>query len=320
MNAETSRRMHLITLLDWDSGRIRDVLALAHELKARARNGTLEPVLERKTLALLFEKASMRTRVSFEVAMTELGGHVTYLSRDDVNLGVREPVKDGARVLARYVDGIAARVYAHETVRELAAHSSVPVINALSERAHPCQALADVLTIEEEVKDPAGARIVFIGDANNVARSLAIICAKLGLNLTVACPPDYGFDEAFLGQVRQIAAGTGGSIETTDSPSEAAEGANVLYTDVWVSMGQEQETERRRRAFAGFCIDGDLVARASADCIVMHDMPAHRGEEITDAVMEGPHSAVFDQAENRLHAQRALLHMLLGEQPVPNDK
>ncbi len=315
MNAQTRRNMHLITLLDWDAGRIRDVLALAHELKAKARKGALEPVLQRKTLALLFEKASMRTRVSFEVAMTELGGHVTYLSRDDVNLGVREPIKDGARVLSRYVDGIAARVYAHQTVEELAAHSSVPVINALSDQAHPCQALADVLTIEEKAEDPASARIAFIGDANNVARSLAGVCAKLGLHFTIACPPGYAFDEPFLAQVRQIAADSGGSIRVTDSPAKAADQADVLYTDVWVSMGQEEETERRRRAFAGFRIDGDLLAKASKGCIVMHDMPAHRGEEITDEVMEGPQSVVFEQAENRLHAQRALLQMLLGGKP-----
>ncbi len=294
--------MHLITLLDWEADQIRAVLDLAHELKARVRAGTLEPVLAGKTLALLFEKASMRTRVSFEVAMTQLGGHVTYLSRDDVNLGVREPIKDGARVLARYVDAIAARVYDHATVQQLAAYSSVPVINALSDAYHPCQALADMLTIEERFEGPV--QVAFVGDGNNASRSLAIICSKLGYPFTIAVPPAYAFDDEFLAKVD--------GIRTVEGPAEASAGADVLYTDVWTSMGQEAEAERRRRDFAGFCVDAALLARASERCIVMHDMPAHRGEEITDEVIEGPQSAIFDQAENRLHAERALLHMLVA--------
>jgi len=304
--------MHLITLMDWEAERIREVLSLAHELKGRARAGTLEPTLRRKTLALLFEKASMRTRVSFDVAMTQLGGHCVYLSRDDVNLGRREPIKDGARVLARYVDAIAARTFAHDTVEELAAYSSVPVINALSDLAHPCQALADVMTVQERFESLEGLRIVFVGDANNVARSLATASANLGLGFTLACPPDYVFDDAFLARVASVASGTGAEITVCHDPAEAAEGANVLYTDVWTSMGQEAEAEARRKAFAGFCVDADLLARAAPHAIVMHDLPAHRGEEITDQVIEGPQSAVFDQAENRLHAQRALLHALLA--------
>ena len=304
--------MHLMTLLDWEADQIRAVLDLGHELKKRARAGTLEPVLAHKTLALLFEKASMRTRVSFEVAMTQLGGHVIYLTKDDVNLGVREPVKDGARVLSRCVDGIAARVYDHATVEELAAYSTVPVINALSDLHHPCQALADMMTIEERFREPSKVRVAFIGDANNVARSLAIICAKLGLRYTIAVPPAYTFDDAFLSEVRDVASGSGGAITVVGSPAEAARGADVLYTDVWTSMGQEAEAEQRKRDFAGFCVDARLVALASKRCIVMHDLPAHRGEEITDEVIEGPHSVVFDEAENRLHAQRALLQMLMG--------
>jgi ornithine carbamoyltransferase len=303
---------HLISLLDWGPGRIREVLALARELKARVRAGKLEPTLSRKTLALLFEKSSMRTRVSFEVAMVQLGGYVTYLSKDDVNLGQREPIKDGARVLARYVDCIAARTYAHATVEELARYSSVPVINALSDFAHPCQALADVQTIQERFDDLSALKIAFIGDANNVSRSLAIASAKLGLRFSVATPPDYSFAPGFLDLITPAAAETGARIEVVHSPAEAAEGADVLYTDVWVSMGQEEETQRRREAFRGYCIDADLLALASARAIVMHDMPAHRGEEITDEVIEGPQSAVFDQAENRLHAERALLQMLVA--------
>jgi len=301
--------MHLITLMDWETERIRELLALAHELKGRARAGTLEPTLRRKTLALLFEKPSMRTRVSFEVAMTQLGGNSIYLSQSDVNLGKREPIKDGARVLARYVDGVAARTFAHATVEELAAYSSVPVINALSDGAHPCQALADVLTIQERFPEPEKARVVFVGDANNVARSLAILCAKLGMDFTVACPPDYSFSEEFVASVKS---NTGAAPAVCHDPSEAVEGASVVYTDVWTSMGQEAESEARRQAFAGYCVDATLVALAAPDAIVMHDLPAHRGEEITDEVIESPQSAVFDQAENRLHAQRALLQMLLA--------
>lgn len=306
------RPTHLVTLLDWDAEQIREVLELAHRLKAEARRGTLQPALQCKTLALLFEKESMRTRVSFEVAMTELGGHVTYLSKDDVDLGVREPIKDGARVLSRYVSGIAARTYRHATVEELAAYSDVPVINALSDWAHPCQSLADVLTIQEKFGAPESRKIAFIGDANNVSRSLAIACAKLGYRFTIACPEDYRFEPGFLSKLQQMAEATGGSIGVTGSVADAAEGAHVLYTDVWTSMGQEQEAEQRRRDFAGFCIDAAVLGQASAEAVVMHDLPAHRGEEITDEVLEGPQSVVFDQAENRLHAERALLQMLLG--------
>lgn len=313
MKPGTRKDMHLVTLLDWDAERIRELLALAHELKAQARRGRLQPTLERKTLALLFEKSSMRTRVSFEVAMTQLGGSVVYLSRDDVDLGQREPIKDGARVLSRYVDGIAARVYSHQTVEELAAYSTVPVINALSSQAHPCQALGDMLTIEERFEHPGEAKIAFIGDANNVARSLAVLCAKLGLTLTVACPPAYGFEPGFSARVTELAGKSGANVTVTDSPEQAAGGADVLYTDVWASMGHEQEAERRRRDFAGFCIDESLLAKAAEGAVVMHCLPPHRGEEITDEVIEGAQSVVFDQAENRLHAQRALLQMLLGQ-------
>jgi len=303
---------HLITLFDWDADRIRRLLALAHELKAQALAGTLRPTLERKTLALLFEKSSMRTRVSFEVAMTQLGGHVIYLSRDDVNLGQREPIRDGARTLARYVDCIAARTYSHRTVEELARYSSVPVINALSDQAHPCQALGDVLTIQERFRELEKARIAFIGDANNVARSLAVLCAKLGMHFIIATPEGYGFDAPLLSRLSALGRESGAVIQVATDPRAAARGAHVLYTDVWVSMGQEKEADRRRRDFAGFCVDAALLREAASDAIVMHCLPAHRGEEISDEVIEGPRSAVFDQAENRLHAQRALLQMLIG--------
>lgn len=300
---------HLIALSDWDPGEISALLELAHRLKQDTRKGVLEPTLTNKTLALVFEKSSMRTRVSFEVAMTQLGGHSIYLAQADVNLGKREPVRDGARVLARYVDGVAARVYSHRTVEELAAHSTVPVINALSDHAHPCQALADIMTVQEKFPNPEGIVVAYIGDANNVALSLGVACAKLGIRYRIACPPAYHFSE----QARREILNAGGPpIEVMDSPAEAAAGAHVLYADTWVSMGQEEEAQKRVRDFEGYCIDAALLDRAAEGAVVMHCLPAYRGKEITDEVIEGPQSVVFDQAENRLHAQRALLQMLLG--------
>jgi ornithine carbamoyltransferase len=281
-------------------------------MKKEIKGGRLRPSLSGKTLALVFEKSSMRTRVSFEVAMLQLGGHSIYLSRGDIDLGKREPVKDGARVLSRYVDGIAARVFAHATVEELAAHSTVPVINALSDKAHPCQALGDIMTVEEKFSSLEGVKLAYIGDANNVARSLAVICAKLGIHYAIACPRPYQFDAEFQRRVRELAVASKATLEITDSPGEAAAGADVLYTDTWVSMGQEAELERRLHDFQGYTIDAGKLQRASKRAIVMHCMPAYRGKEITDEVIEGPQSVVFDQAENRMHAQRALLHLLLG--------
>ena len=303
--------MHLISLLDWDTDTVAKCLELAHELKAETRAGTLEPTLRDRTLALVFEKASMRTRVSFEVAMTQLGGNTVYLSRDDINLGEREPIKDGSRVLSRYVDVVAARVYSHDTVTELAEYADVPIINALSDKAHPCQSLADAMTIQEQVKDATRGKVAFIGDANNVSWSLAVVCARLGWHFVMACPEGYGFKDGALDEVREIAQDNGGSIELCHSPEQAADGALVLYTDVWVSMGQETETEQRRLDFEEFTVDDALLALAAPEAIVLHCLPAHRGEEITNSVIESPASAVFDQAENRLHAARALLRMLV---------
>ena len=303
----------LITLLDWDAGRIREALALAHRLKKQAARGQLEPVLRGKTLALVFEKSSMRTRVSFEVAMRQLGGHSIYLSREDVYLGEREPVKDGARVLSRYVNGIAARTYLHSTVEELAAHASIPVINALSDRFHPCQALGDVMTVQERFGTLDSVKVAFIGDANNVARSLAVACAKLGLCFAVASPPGYQFEAEEARQLRELAAASGAPLTVTDSAEEAASGADVLYTDTWVSMGQEAEVESRSKALRAYRLDAALLRRAAPGAIVLHCLPAYRGREITEEVLEGPQSAVFDQAENRLHAERAVLQMLLSD-------
>lgn len=304
---------HLITLMDWSREDIEEVLSSAHKLKKNVSEGALSHSLSDKTLALVFEKASMRTRVSFEVGMTQLGGTSVYLSKDDVNLGKREPVKDGARVLARYVDGVAARVYEHEVVEELAEYSSVPIINALSDFAHPCQALADIMTLQEQFADVSSLTVAYIGDANNVARSLAVACAKLGVDYRIAAPDDYQFAPEFEESVEEIVQHSGSEFTVLDDPGEAAREANALYTDTWVSMGQEEEAETRRRLFRGYCIDEELLDRAEENCVVLHCLPAYRGSEITNEVIEGQQSVVFDQAENRLHAQRALLELLMGK-------
>ena len=302
----------LVTLLDWPVEDIRKVLELAHTLKRQAGEGELEHTLPNKTLALIFEKSSMRTRVSFEVAMTQLGGTSVYLSQQDVKLGEREPVKDGARVLARYVEGISARTYKHSTVKELAAHADIPVINALSDLYHPCQALADILTVEEKFDGLDDLKVAYVGDGNNVARSLAVVCAKLGADLTVASPSHFQFHEDFQQRITDLTEESGGSFRLTELPEKAVDGARVVYTDTWVSMGDEAQAESRLQAFQGYGVDSTLLQRAADDVIVMHCLPAHRGHEISEEVMEGPLSAVFDQAENRLHAQRALLQLLMG--------
>jgi ornithine carbamoyltransferase len=299
---------HLVSLTDWEPEEIKEMLELAATLKKRAAEGTLEPVLENRSLALLFEKSSMRTRVSFEVAMTQLGGNTVYLSKDDVNLGVREPIKDGSRVMARYVDVVAARTKKHSSVVELARWSDIPVINALSDLYHPCQALGDLQTITEAFGELDGLKVAWVGDSNNVARSLAVICSKLGVDYSVASPAGYQFDSDFTATVEEWAGASGAAFEVSDSLDRVLDGSDVVYTDTWVSMGQEAEAEARRRAFEGYRVDEDLLKKAGPDARVMHCLPAYRGEEITDEVIEGPRSLIFDQAENRLHAERALLH------------
>ncbi len=267
-----------------------------------------EHALAGRTLAMIFEKPSLRTRLSFEVGVHELGGHALHLRGEEVGLGVREPVRDAARVLSRMVHGIMLRTFKHETLLELAKHATVPVINGLCDLYHPCQALADVLTIKEHLGTTAGLKVAFIGDANNVCRSLARACILGGSDLVLACPQGYGFDAAFRASLGADAA----RVTEVRDPAEAARGAHVLYTDVWTSMGQEAETAARARAFVGYRIDGALIARADAKCLVMHDLPAHRDEEITDDAVEHPRSVIFDQAENRLHAQKAVMRLLMA--------
>jgi len=303
------RGRDLLSICDFSADEVRAVIETALRLK----NGESAAVLRGETLALLFEKPSLRTRVSFEVAMRQLGGQCLYLSPPEVGLGEREPAADVARVLSRYVDAIAARTFKHNTVEELAHYADVPVINALSDGEHPCQALADLLTIREKKGRWRGVSLAFIGDGNNVARSLMLGAAMLGLDFRIASPRDYGVEPDVVARAGALAAASGGSVASLESPQEAVRGADVVYTDVWASMGQECEAAQRLEAFAGYQVDGALMAGAAPDAIFMHDLPAHRGEEVDEEVIEGPQSVVFDQAENRLHAQKAVLALILGQ-------
>jgi len=287
---------------------ITSFMAGAVKLKAQG----LPALCDGKILAILFEKPSLRTRVSFEVAMRQLGGGAIYISPAEVGLGDRESVPDVARVLSRYVDIITARTFSHTTVELLAEYSSRPVINALSDVEHPCQALADFLTIYEKKGKLAGLTLAFIGDGNNIAYSLLLAAALAGMNFHIASPVGYGIRDEMLRIAESYAAKSGSKILPTEEPGRAVSQADIVYTDVWTSMGQEAESEVRRRAFAGYRVDRELLSQAKADAIFMHDLPAHRGEEVTDDVIDGPQSVVFDQAENRMHAQKALLAKLLG--------
>jgi ornithine carbamoyltransferase len=304
------RGRDLLSIADLGPDELRGVL----EMALRMKQDGCAPLLQGKTLALLFEKASLRTRVSFDVAMRQLGGHAIYLSQAEVGLGQRESVADIARVLSRYVDAIAARTFAQSTLEALTKHASVPVINALSDDEHPCQAAADLLTIYEKKGRFAGLSLAYVGDGNNVAASLAQGSAMMGMNFAIASPDGYGLPAPVLGQAERLAALTGVSVRVVTAPEEAARGADIVYTDVWTSMGQEDQRRERLQAFAGYQVNQRLLSLAGPDAIFMHDLPAHRGEETVDEVIDGPQSVVFDQAENRLHAQRAILALLMGEE------
>ncbi len=303
---------HFIDLMDWSTEDLRQLLDLAVHLKMDWRSGGNQPVLKGKALAMVFQKPSLRTRVSFEIGMQQLGGSALMISPQEIGLGKRESVADVARVLSGYVQGIMARVFDHGHVVELAKWGSVPVINGLSDAQHPCQALADVLTIYERFGRIDGVRIVYIGDGNNVALSLAQAAANFGAHFAVATPPGYGLAEEDMATVGEIAERTGGSIEAFEDPYTAVKNADVVYTDTWVSMGQEAETEQRLAALRPYQVNDDLLRRADKHAIVMHCLPAHRGDEITDSVADGDQSAIFQQAENRLHAQKAVLVTLMG--------
>jgi len=300
----------LLTIAKLSSTDVTAILELAIRHKQMREQGIVHQPLAGMSLGMIFEKASTRTRVSFEVGMYQLGGQALFLSSNDLQIGRGEPVADTARVLSRYVDGIMIRTFAQETVEELAFNASVPVINGLTDMHHPCQALADLLTIQEKKGTLKGLKLAYIGDGNNVANSLRQACVKTGIHFSIACPVGYEMNEALLNEARAEAANNS-RIETTTDPYQAVSNADVLYTDVWASMGQEAEHARRVKAFQGFQIDGKLLKAASPSALVMHCLPAHRGEEISADVIDGPQSVIFDQAENRLHAQKALLEMLM---------
>jgi ornithine carbamoyltransferase len=301
---------NFLSINDCSVEQLKELLAESSELKKLYKTGKRDLCLAGKTLAMLFEKPSLRTRISFQVAMADLGGDAIYVKPEDIGgIGGREPIKDIARVLSRYVDGIMARTFEHNTVVELAEFATVPVINALTNWSHPCQAMADALTISEHCGRLEGVKIAFIGDGNNVARSLAFACAKLGMKMAIAAPAGYELDDTSIKTANKISTGT---VTQTGDPVEAVVGADIIYTDTWVSMGQEQEKEERCAAFAGFQLNTELLQAATKDVKIMHCLPAYRGYEITDEVAESKNSIIFDQAENRLHFQRALLKKLMS--------
>ncbi len=299
-----------LSIMDCPVEFLKELLRISARLKSLYTVGGNDPCLSGKTLAMLFEKPSLRTRISFQVAMTNLNGSVIYVKPEDIGgIGKREPVKDIARVLSRYVDGIMARTFEHSTVTELAKYATIPVINALTDWSHPCQAMADVLTIEEHCGRIEGVKIAFIGDGNNVARSLAHACAKLGMKMVIASPAGYELSAETIQKANAVAPDC---VRQINDPHSAVRDADIIYTDTWVSMGQEQEKQKRQADFAGFQVNTELVKSAPAHVKIMHCLPAYRGYEITDEVAESPGSIMFDQAENRLHFQRALLKKLMA--------
>ncbi|KPK22761.1 MAG: ornithine carbamoyltransferase [Dehalococcoidia bacterium SG8_51_3] len=306
----------LLSIADLNREDIPLLISRAIELKEEDWRHSLSG----KTLALLFEKPSLRTRVSFEMAMRQLGGYAIYLSPAEVGLGKREPVPDVARVLSRYVDAIAARTFSHETLELLAQYADVPVINALSDLEHPCQALADLLTIYEKKGELEGLTMAYVGDGNNVAHSLMLASALAGIHFRIASPAGYQVRDDLLELAQSYAMESGTEILCTEDPRQAVHEADIVYTDVWTSMGQEDESEKRRRAFAGYQIDDELMMQAQEGAILMHPLPAHQGEEVAKGVLDSPRSVVFDQAENRMHLQKALLAEMLGGLEIPLTK
>lgn len=301
----------LATLRELTRKEIEQILRTARLLKSQLRNGVAHPLLQGKTLALIFEKPSTRTRVSFEVGMWQLGGYALYLSVNDLQLGRGESIGDTARTLSRYVDGIVARVSHHQTILDLIQYSSVPVINGLSDFTHPCQGLADLFTIYEKKGRFSGLKLAYIGDANNVATSLIYGCSKMGINITLGCPEGYGPHPEVVSEAKREAKRNGCEIVVTDDPKEAVRGADIVYTDVWTSMGKEREYKERVKIFRPYQVNSKLVRLAKNDYLFMHCLPAHRGEEVTDEVADSKNSVIFDQAENRLHTQKALMALVM---------
>lgn len=302
----------LLTLAEYSPETIGELVQKAKEMKDAYLNGEIIAPLKGKTLGMIFEKSSTRTRVSFETGMFQLGGQALFLSSRDLQIGRGEPVSDTAKVLSQYVDAIMIRTFAHETVEELAEHATIPVINGLTDLHHPCQALADLLTILEVKGTLKGLKLAYIGDGNNVAHSLLIACAKVGMDVAVATPPSYAPNEEVVSLAKSFAAASGSTVSIVNDPIEAVTAADVIYADVWTSMGQEEENEQRLKDFAGFQVNKELVAHAKADYMFLHCLPAHREEEVTADIIDGPNSYVFQEAGNRMHAQKALLVELLG--------
>ncbi|MBR6243671.1 MAG: ornithine carbamoyltransferase [Ruminococcus sp.] len=299
---------HLLKMLDLSTEEIIDILNLADQLKYELKHGIPHPHLKGKTLGMIFQKASTRTRVSFETGMYQLGGYPLFLSSNDLQIGRGEPVQDTARVLSRYLNGIMIRTFEQKEVEDLAEYGSIPIINGLTDFCHPCQVLADLMTIREFKGSFQGLKMCFIGDGNNMANSLIVGCLKVGMAVSIACPNDYQPPKEIL----DFAAGYD-CFEMTDSPMQAAKDADVLITDVWASMGQEGEAEKRKKAFAGYQINDELMAQAKPDAMVLHCLPAHREEEITEKVFEAHANAIFEEAENRLHAQKAVMVKLMAD-------
>ena len=299
---------HLLKMLDLSTEEIIEILNLADQLKYELKHGIPHPHLKGKTLGMIFQKASTRTRVSFETGMYQLGGYPLFLSSNDLQIGRGEPVQDTARVLSRYLDGIMIRTFEQKEVEDLAQYGSIPIINGLTDFCHPCQVLADLMTIREIKGSFDGLKMCFIGDGNNMANSLIVGCLKVGMSVSIACPDDYQPPKEIL----DFAKTYGDKFEMTNSPKQAAKDADVLITDVWASMGQEGEAEKRKKAFAGYQLNDDLMAQAHADAMVLHCLPAHREEEITEKVFESHAKEIFEEAENRLHAQKAVMVKLMA--------
>ena len=310
------RHKDLISMNDLSVGEVATIFDVAKKLKQKQKKGEPHQYLKGKTLVMIFSKASTRTRVSFETGFFQLGGHPIYLNDSSSQVGRGEPVRDTARVLSRFADGIMIRTFSHDAVKELAEFASIPVINGLTDLEHPCQALTDLFTILEHKEVLKGRKLVYVGDGNNMANSLMVACAKVGMNMVCACPKGYQPDPVILSEACEEAKKTGSTIEVEEDLFKAARGADVLYTDVWASMGQEGEQSIRKEALGDYRINKELLKVARPDAIVLHCLPAHRGEEITDDVIEGPQSVVFDQAENRLHVQKAIMALLMSDEKI----
>lgn len=301
-----------LALYDYTPEELEYLLDLGDWLKKMHKEGKPHKLLEGKTLGLIFQKSSTRTRVSFEAGMVQLGGYPMFLSANDLQMGRGEPIKDTARVLSRYIDGIMIRTFKHSDVEELAEFGDIPVINGLTDSLHPCQVMADLMTIREHKgKNLKGMKMTYVGDGNNMAHSLMMGGAKMGMDVVIASPSGYSPESVFVAQAKEVAAETGGSILITPDIQLASKDADVLYADVWASMGQEEEAKERMSALSSYQINDELLKKAAKDAIVMHCLPAHRGEEVTEAVLEGPQSVIFDEAENRMHAQKAVLAALM---------